>query len=120
MQQTRFMLLDERGEELWLAPMVTNNWLKDGMVVAVAHAPTRFGQTDYRIESHAKQGFIDATIDPPSRSRPSAIVIRLHHPQGLRMKSVTVNGKQWRQFDARREIVRIPAPRGKIAVRASY
>lgn len=120
LQQTRFMFVDERGDELWLAPMVTNNWLKDGMVVAVGHAPTRFGDTGFRIESHVKQGFIEATIDAPSRTRPSAVVIRLRHPGGLRMRSVTVNGKPWKAFDAIHEIVRIPAPGGRIIVRASY
>jgi hypothetical protein len=120
LQQTRFMLVDERGDELWLAPMVTNNWLKDGMVVSVANAPTRFGEVRYRIESHVKQGFIEAAIDAPPRSAPAAVVIRLRHPQGLRMKSVTVNGKAWRSFDAAREFVRIPRPRGRISIRASY
>ena len=33
--QTRTMFLTERGKDLWLAPFVTNRWLKDGMEVSV-------------------------------------------------------------------------------------
>ena len=57
------MLLTERGQELWLAPFVTDNWLKDGMVVAVANAPTRFGPAGYRITSHVNDGYIEAKIN---------------------------------------------------------
>src|SRR5690606_27793759 len=28
--QSRFMLLQERGSELWIAPLITDQWLTDG------------------------------------------------------------------------------------------
>ena len=34
LHQTRTMLLTERGNELWLAPFVTSNWMKDGLTVS--------------------------------------------------------------------------------------
>ena len=40
----------ERGDELWLAPFVTNNWLKDGMTIAVRNAPTKFGKINYTLK----------------------------------------------------------------------
>ena len=58
------MLVMEHGDSLWLAPLVTNNWLKAGMKIAVKNAPTRFGN-EYEIASSADKGFIDAVIDPP-------------------------------------------------------
>ncbi|MFI5386657.1 MAG: NPCBM/NEW2 domain-containing protein [Fimbriimonadales bacterium] len=120
LQQTRFMFVKERGQELWLAPMVTNDWMQDGMVVSVRHASTFFGETSYRIESHVAKGTIDAVVDPPAREAPSAIVIRLRHPKGLRMKSVTVNGKPWRRFSPGGETVTLPVEKGPIRVRATY
>ena len=33
--QTRVMFIGERDDELWLAPFVTNHWMKDGMKVSV-------------------------------------------------------------------------------------
>ena len=43
LHQTRTMLVTERGDELWLAPFITSNWLKDGQTLSVSQAPTRFG-----------------------------------------------------------------------------
>lgn len=120
LQQTRLMLVMERGEALWLAPFVTNRWMEDGMSVSVEQAPTFFGSVAYRIESHAGQGYIEATVTPPARRAPKEIVIRLRHPDGLPMRSVTVNGRPHSRFDAAREIVRLKPGSAPITVRARY
>jgi hypothetical protein len=120
LEMTRTMMLTERGNELWLAPFVTNNWMKDGMVVAVRNAPTRFGEAGYRIVSSTSQGFIEARIDSPKRNPPEMLVIRLRHPEGKRMKSVTVNGKPHKDFEPDRECIRIRPTDGPITVRATY
>jgi hypothetical protein len=118
--QTRTMLVMERGDALWLAPFVTNNWLGDGMVVAVAQAPTRFGPVAYRITSHVAEGYIEAEITPPSRRAPKEIVVRLRHPQGKPIKSATVNGRPTTRFDPARETVTVKPAAGPMVVRARY
>jgi hypothetical protein len=117
---TRIMLLMERGEELWLAPLVTDQWLNNGMEVAVQDAPTRFGTTSYRINSFTDRGYIEAEINPPTRSSPKEIVIRLRHPQGKRIRAVTVNGAQHTAFDAARDIIRLEPATEKFYVKAHY
>jgi hypothetical protein len=99
LHQTRTMLVTERGDELWLAPFITCNWLKDGQTLSVSNAPTRFGPVSYHLESRLAQGYIQATIHPPTRETPSRIVLRLRHPEGSRIRSVQVNGKPHRDFD---------------------
>ena len=98
--QTGLMFVMERGDELWLAPMVTNNWLKDGMTIAVQDAPTRFGPVSYRIASHVDDGYIEASIDPPRRTSAKQIVIRIRHPEDKAIRSVTVDGKPHAAFDS--------------------
>ena len=120
LQQTRMMLLNERRNELWLAPFVTNNWMKDGMVVGVKNAPTFFGKVSYRIKSNISNGRITAEIEPPTRSTPEAIIIRLRHPEGKQMSEVLVNGKPHIDFDPDREIVHITPVGGKIKVEALF
>jgi hypothetical protein len=88
LQQTRWMLVMERDDQLWLAPLVTNNWLKDGMVISVGNAPTTFGKVSYRITSHVDKGSIEVVIEPPKRNPPKEIVIRLRHPEGKPIRSV--------------------------------
>lgn len=120
LQQSRFMMVIERENELWLAPFVTNDWMKDGMKVSLANAPTRFGNVSYSITSHAKQGYIEATINPPTRNAPAEIVIRLRHPEGKKMRSVLVNGKPYKDFDPAKEIVRLRPSGERVTVRAEY
>jgi len=135
--QTRTMLVTERGDELWLAPMVTNHWMKDGMKVAVQNAPTRFGKVSYTITSAAVKGQIEAVIrletdrsgesagsGDPRRTSPretlKRIVIRLRHPEGKPIRSVTVQGKPHKDFDPQKETVTIAPSAGPIIVQAQY
>ncbi|MCE5198114.1 MAG: NPCBM/NEW2 domain-containing protein [Armatimonadota bacterium] len=121
LHQSATMMVMTRGDQLWLAPFVTNNWLKDGMTVAAKKAPTGFGCVSYSINSHAAEGYIEAVIAPPTREMPREIVLRLRHPEGKKMKSVTVNGVQTKDFDNSRECVTIrPTGAGNIIVRADY
>jgi len=117
--QTRTMLVTERGGELWLAPFVTNRWLEPGMRVSVRRAPTRFGPVSYEIRA-AVGDVIDATIEPPQRVAPEALVIRIRHPQGRQMQRVWVDGREHESFDPAREIVRLAPSRGRIHIRAEF
>ena len=121
LQQSRFMLVMEHGDQLYLAPFVTSNWLKDGMVVSVKDAPTNFGKVSYRIESHLAKGFIEMTIEPPTRSRPRDLVVRMRHPDGKKMTSVTVNGKAHASFDPERETITLTGSLPvRVEIRATY
>jgi hypothetical protein len=120
LRQTRTMLVMERGNELWLAPFATSNWMKDGMEVRVSNAPTHFGPVSYRIASSVDRGTIEAHIDPPQRSVPAAVVIRLRHPDGKRMRAVTVNGHPHEDFDPLRECVRLRVGAEPLVVVATY
>lgn len=118
--QTRLMLVMERGSELWLAPFVTTHWMHDGMTIAVENAPTRFGNVSYAITSHVNDGFIEAVIDPPARSLPESIVLRLRHPEGKRIRSVEVYGNPHADFDPEKECIRLQPDSAKITLRAQY
>jgi len=118
--QTRIMFVSERGGELWLAPFVTSNWLKDGMTVAVRNAPTRFGKVGYDIKSFAAKGYIEVSVNPPVSPELKRIVLRLRHPAGKKIKSVTVNGKSHSDFDNTGEILRLPPSKKPMTIRVEY
>ncbi len=88
--QTRFMLIQERGNELWIAPLITDRWLMDGNRIEVRNAPTAFGAVSYTIDVHADS--IAATIEPDLRTAPEAIVVRLRHPEGRAVVGVSATG----------------------------
>lgn len=121
LQQTAWMLVQARGDELWLAPFVTDRWLEDGKTVAVEYALTPFGRCGYRIESHVADGYIEAAIDPPTERSPRNIALRLRHPEGKTPKRITTNGTPGGTFVHEKSAVIIPGSlKGPVAVRAEY
>ncbi|MBA4149118.1 MAG: NPCBM/NEW2 domain-containing protein [Verrucomicrobia bacterium] len=121
LEQTRFMLLLEKGDDLWLAPLIPSHWLADGKTVAVENAPTRFGKAGYRIESHINSGFIEASIQSPSRNAPKTIALCLRHPEGKPIRAVTTNGKQTKQFNSAQGIIFLqPKTDGPLTIKIEY
>jgi len=120
LQQSRMMFVMERGDALWLAPFVTTQWMQDGMHVAVRNAPTCFGPVSYRIESHVSEGFVKAVVEPVTRTQPESIVLRLRHPDGRRMKSVTLDGQPHAEFDPNRETITFTPGDVAATVRANF
>ena len=88
----------------------------------MTNAPTRFGPVSYTIQSHLAQGFIEATIQPPTRMPPKHIVLRLRHPDGRGIQSVAVDldQKRIRQVDSQRECIIIKPARTAMIVRVQF
>lgn len=105
LEQSRLMLLQERGEELWLAPLVPSAWLGEGKVIAVNNLPSTFGPVSYRIA--VKDHEIRATVHAPGAP---AVVLRL--PPGRPIRRAQANG-QAVPFQSRAGLVRFaPRPQG--------
>jgi len=120
LEMTRTMLLTERGDELWLAPLVTTHWMKDGMRVSVSRAPTRFGIAGYTLQSAVSAGHIDAVIQSPTERLPTRIVLRVRHPEGKPIRSVTVDGRTHTDCDAAAGLIRVAPAAEPICVRIDY
>jgi hypothetical protein len=118
----RNMLVHERDDGALVLGMATPRaWLADGKKIVVERAPTYYGDVSMTIESHAANGQIDATVEMPQDDHPKTLLVRLRHPEGKRIRSVTVNGRNWTDFDTAREWVRIPSPSGaRYAITATY
>ena len=114
------MFATERGDDLWLASMITDRWLEDGKTVEVRNLPTRFGPVAYKIVSHVKDGYVEASVESPMRNPPKHVVIRIRHPEGKPMKSVTVDGKPHTDFDPVAETVLLTPAAATQKVRVVY
>ncbi len=114
--QTRTMLVTERGDELWLAPLTPSAWLENGCKLAVSNAPTSFGPVAYEIVSRVDENRIEALIQPPPRGKPSAIVMRLRLPDGKTIHGFTVNGRPGRSFDTARSVIRLSPVRESMRI----
>jgi len=120
LERFRDMLVMEEGESLWLAKATPRAWLEQGKKISVKNAPTHFGTAAYEIVSDVDHGKINATVEPPARSAPKAIVLRLRHPEGKLLRAVTVNGKRHTDFDPQRETITLPPGTEPMQVRAQF
>ena len=119
-ERFRMMLVMEEGDSLWLARATPRAWLEQGRKIHVRNAPTHFGTVAYEIASDADNGKIAATVEMPSRNPPKTVFLRLRHPKALPIRSVTVSGKGWKDFDSGKEVIRLTGTRGRISVVARY
>ncbi|HUZ47506.1 MAG TPA: hypothetical protein VMW54_12795 [Terriglobia bacterium] len=118
--QFRGMLVMETGNDLYLARGTPRRWLDENKRIVVRKAPSYFGELSYRIESHAGQGRIEATVNPPSRNQPANLYLRLRHPAHSPIKRVTINGREWKRFDVAKEWINLPRAGGELKVVAYY
>jgi len=59
-------------------------------------------------------------LDPPVRNAPETIKVRFRHPRGKPMVKVLVNGKEWTDFDAKKELVKLGRTTEKTEIAALY
>jgi hypothetical protein len=118
----RNMLVHEGADDvLAIAGAAPRAWLRDGLSIDIRRAPTYFGPVDVAINSRAASGEIQAEVQLGGTHAPAELRIRFRHPDKRRIRSVTVNGKPWSNFDPDSEWVRIPSPAaGRYVVVARY
>ncbi len=118
----RNMLIHERSDgDLVLGLATPRAWLARGKRIEVERAPTYFGDLSMTIDSSAAPERITAVVEMPARREPRELLVRLRHPDAKRMRSVTVNGRNWADFNTEKEWVRIPHPAaGRYTIEADY
>jgi hypothetical protein len=72
-------------------------------------------------DSQAAQGTIKVVLDPPARTQPRTIYLRLRHPQAKPLQSVLVNGQAYDKFDREKEWIILPGTlQGRQEIVARY
>jgi len=120
LENFRNLLVMEIDETLWIARGTPRAWLENGKKISVKGAPTYFGNLNYEIISDLANGKINASIEIPARKAAKEIVVRFRHPTTEPIKSVTVNGKDWKDFNKDKETITLKGLTGTIAVTAQY
>jgi hypothetical protein len=118
----RNMLVREMDENTLVIGQATPRaWLQNDKRITVKDAPTWFGKVSFELESQVQSGTIRASVQRQAREPLDTMLLRLRHPDLRPLRSVTVNGAAWKDFDRSREWVRITRPGAEIySVVATY
>ena len=114
------MLCRTVGNELWLLQATPRRWLNDGEKIEVRDLQTEFGPISFAVRSTLASGSVQASISPPQRRPVDRLKIRFRAPEQRRMRSVTVNGQKWTDFDAEKEWVVVPGSMKQAEVAVRY
>jgi hypothetical protein len=114
----RMMLVREDGGDLRIGQAIPRPWLEAGKKIDIRNAPTTFGPVSFTIESHLDRKQIAVNLTAPARETPKAIILRLRHPRGEAIKSVTVDGKPIASF--KDETVTLTSARGALRILVEY
>ncbi len=120
LENFRNLLVMEEGQTLWLARATPRVWLEPGKTIRVGNAPTYFGTVAYEIVSHGDGDKITATVEMPSRNPPQTVKLRFRHPQAKPIKSVTLNGQDWPEYDPDKEVILLTGVQGTATIIANY
>ncbi|MDM8004675.1 MAG: hypothetical protein QUV05_00780 [Phycisphaerae bacterium] len=113
----RHLLIMEQGDELHLLAGVPEAWLAPGKQIVVERAASWYGPIDMKVASQDTPRQIVLELSGPPRP-PSAM--KLHVRLGRPFKSVTCNGRQTKDFDAKTGVVVLPTSAGRTVVVVSY
>ena len=118
----RNLLIRETDDHTLLIGQATpRKWLADGEQIDASRVPTYFGEVNFRIQSHSDSGSIAATVELQPQHRPDVLLVRLRHPEAKTIRSISVNGQSWHDFDPSKEWIRIPKLReNRYDISASY
>lgn len=118
----RNMLVREVDKDTLLLGQATpRRWLQPGKKINVKDAPTWFGTISFEMHGDQQANGIHVALQLERREPLKLLLVRIRHPEGKKLKAVTVNGSSWKEFDSEKEWVRIANPTSSTyKIAASY
>lgn len=118
----RMMMMREEGDSLIVGQGFPRGWLGSGKDVKIEEAPTLFGPMNVSYRSYrsnkSEPSTIEAALTPSFRHAPKTVKLWFRNPKNLPLKSVTLNGKPYRNFKG--QVVTLKGSIGKATVIARF
>ena len=112
------MLIDEQGDEVWLANGVPQRWLEVGQRVELFGVQTRFGLFSYVLKPGVDANTIEAEVMLPDCLPDVRLFV--HAPFGKPIREVTINDRLWTKWDAERQAIVLPKNERKQRIIVRY
>ncbi len=113
------LLYVEKEGELWLAAGTPRRWLEAGQKIELKRAQTEYGEVSYSLRPGESPETIIADIQLPENAC-SEIVLFVRSPFQKPIRHVTINGEEWKDWDAVKESIVIPQSNKTVQVAVSY
>jgi hypothetical protein len=114
------LLVLEAGKELWLAPGTPKYWLEPGKVIRLYKASTVFGHISYEMKCGNRPNTIEAKINLPTDCCADKVKLFVRTAFDKPIKSVLVNGKEWKEWDTTKQAITLPVQDKTLNVLISY
>ena len=115
----RDTLVLESGEDLWLASGTPRRWITSSEGVRVDQINSYFGPVTFSMHK-ANNGAIEAHVEPIKRNPPKNLWLYVRAPESQKIKSVSIDGKEWKDIDQSMERIRLPQTGKPIDVVIKY
>ena len=101
------LLYVEKQGELWLAAGTPRRWLEAGQNIELKSAHTEYGEVSYTLRPGKVPETIEADIQLPAAAC-SKVLLFVRSPYQKPIRKVMINGKEWKEWDAKNESIVIP------------
>ncbi len=114
------LLVMDSNNELWLAPGTPRYWLEPGKEIRLYHTATVFGNVSYNLKSGAVPNTVEAAINLPENISAKKVKLFIRSPLQKPISSVTINGKNWHNFDGANEVIDLPMNERNMNILVTY
>lgn len=123
LENLRYMLLSDsydnftgEPDALLFAQATPREWLQQGKTIEFTNAPTIFGKASCKIISNIDHGSLQVSMTIPIRNPIQHLSLTLRLPNGKKIESVQLNGKNHLHFNAESETIDLSGMTGEIAM----
>ncbi len=116
----RYLFVYGNKEGLFLGRAIPRAWLARPEPIGLAGVHHRWGKTSVEYAPDGEKDAIKAKVSLVFKSKPPRTVVRFRHPDNRPIRSVTVNGREHRAFDAAHQDVDITGQEGDLEILARF
>ncbi|MEJ7678383.1 MAG: hypothetical protein WKG06_11090 [Segetibacter sp.] len=113
------LLVVENKDALWLAAGTPRRWLEAGQNIELKKAQNEYGEVSYSLHQGKMPETIEAAIQLPVKAC-RQVLLFVRSPFAKPIKKVTVNGHDWREWNADKEFIVVPQTVKNVLITVSY